>query len=61
MSDTEKIFDLTNDFLFKAVFGQESNNTYDWCGCLEPTALGVIVLFIVSDSIITSNMPLFIW
>ena len=25
MSDSEKIFDLTNDFLFKAVFGQESN------------------------------------
>ena len=58
MSDTEKIFGLTNDFLFKAVFGQESNNIgYDWCGCLEPRALGVIVLFIVSDSIIASNMP----
>jgi hypothetical protein len=25
MSDSEKIYDLTNDFLFKAVFGQESN------------------------------------
>ena len=23
MSETEKIFGLTNDFLFKAVFGQE--------------------------------------
>ena len=23
MSDSEKIFDLTNDFLFKAIFGQE--------------------------------------
>ena len=44
MSDTEKIFDLTNDFLFKAVFDQESNNTYDWCGCLELSALGVIDL-----------------
>ena len=25
MSDTERIFGLTNDFLFKEVFGQEKN------------------------------------
>ena len=57
MENEEKLYGLTNDFLFKAVFGQESNNIgYDWCGCLEPTALGVIVLFIISASIITSNM-----
>ena len=58
MSDNQKIYDLTNDFLFKAVFGQESNNIgYDWYGCLEPSAFGVIVLFKVTASIFTSNMP----
>ena len=31
MSDTEKIFDLTNDFLFKAVFGQETNKKLTIC------------------------------
>ena len=37
MSDTEKIFGLTNDFLFKAVFGQESNkNTLDSNRHCEP-------------------------
>ncbi len=25
MAKEEKLYDLTNDFLFKAVFGQESN------------------------------------
>ena len=31
MSDNQKIFDLTNDFLFKAVFGQESNKKLTIC------------------------------
>ena len=31
MSETEKIFGLTNDFLFKAVFGQESNKKLTIC------------------------------
>ena len=58
MSDNQKIYDLTNDFLFKAVFGQESNNIgYYWRGCLEPAALGVIILFKVTASVFTSNMP----
>lgn len=31
MSDSEKIYGLTNDFLFKAVFGQESNKKLTIC------------------------------
>ena len=31
MSNSEKIFGLTNDFLFKAVFGQESNKKLTIC------------------------------
>ncbi len=31
MSDTERIFGLTNDFLFKAVFGQEKNKKLTIC------------------------------
>lgn len=44
MEKEEKVNGLTNDFLFKIVFWQESNNIgYDWCGCLESTTLGMIV------------------